>query len=609
MPETTPLRSGDPRQIGGFQLTGRLGEGGQGVVYLGHGATGEPVAIKVLHVRFTGNAAARSRFGREAAAATRVASFCTASVLKADLDGDTPYIVSEYIEASSLRAVVEEEGPIGGARLQRIAVGTATALTAIHHAGIVHRDFKPDNVLLATDGPRVVDFGIARILDSTGTITSVALGTPAYMAPEQIANQEIGPKTDVFAWGATIVYAATGAVPFAGPSIAVVLNRILNEDPDFGELPDPLRDLVAACLSKSPGDRPTSDEVLLRLLGGKPAPAPTRTEVVGADDRLTEVEGVPTQTVRRRGRARLAGIALAAVVAVPLAVYGVTRLAPGEAGTAGPTPSVSPPVSPPVTPSAGPYESIVDKARETGRLVIGIKSDLPGVALYRNQPGEVPEGYEVEVAKYIAGKLGVSPDKITFRRVSALNRLALLVSGKVDMVLATHTIPNGPSPKALFAGPYYLAHRRILVRQSSPVRSMNDLTGKKLCAPQGAVSVAEVRDRVSMEVVPVTDTAICMDKLGSGEVDAVPGDDLILAGFAARGPGRYRILEAKLSDEPYGVAVPLGDVRACRAVNEAIRVMYAEKVTDKLLRDWFSPVEFTPERNRLAPEDCTSSAG
>ncbi|MBX6169738.1 MAG: serine/threonine protein kinase, partial [Thermobispora bispora] len=267
MPQIAPLQPGDPTRLGPFVLSGRLGEGGQGVVYYGQDETGERAAVKLLHVKFSGEATARIRFARELRAAQRVASFCTARVLAADLEGDTPYIASEFIDGRSLSEAVEADGPMTGSRLVRLAVGTATALTAIHQAGIVHRDFKPDNVLLAADGPRVVDFGIARILDSTATITSRAIGTPAYMAPEQISGGKVGPPADVFSWASTIAYAATGDVVFGGSSIAVVLNRVLNHDIDTGMLPEPLGGVVRACLRKSPDERPTADQILLRLLG------------------------------------------------------------------------------------------------------------------------------------------------------------------------------------------------------------------------------------------------------------------------------------------------------------------------------------------------------
>ncbi|HUR02769.1 MAG TPA: protein kinase, partial [Nonomuraea sp.] len=301
MPQISPLVAGDPGQLGSFRLVGRVGEGGQGIVYLGVTDEGEQAAIKLLHVKFSGDTIARSRFARELKAAQRVASFCTARVIEADLDGDTPYIASEYIDGRALRDIVDDDGPLRGTALDRLAIGTATALTAIHHASIVHRDFKPDNVLIAADGPRVVDFGIARIIDSSGTITSRAIGTPAYMAPEQIAGDDVGPYTDVFAWGATIAFAATGETVFEGNSIAVVLNRILNHEVDVSMLPEPLRGVVRSALSKSPDERPSADQILLRLLGqpetvGASTALLTRGVQVAGDD-TTPFIRVPTGSI------------------------------------------------------------------------------------------------------------------------------------------------------------------------------------------------------------------------------------------------------------------------------------------------------------------------
>jgi hypothetical protein len=162
---------------------------------------------------------------------------------------------------------VSGNGPLAGADLDRLAVSTATALAAIHEAGIVHRDFKPGNVLLAADGPRVIDFGIARVLD-TSTMTSRVIGTPAFMSPEQVNDEEIGPPSDMFAWGSTMVYAATGASPFGGNTIPAVLNRVVNHKPDLTALSDPLRRVVAAALSKDPGDRPTPREILDFMVSG-----------------------------------------------------------------------------------------------------------------------------------------------------------------------------------------------------------------------------------------------------------------------------------------------------------------------------------------------------
>src|SRR5439155_5695978 len=183
VPGVPPLRARDPAAVGAYRLLGRLGQGGQGVVYLGQDPAGGHVAVKVIHVDWADMPEARAQFAREIAAARQVAAFCTARILAAEVDDELPYVVSEYIEGPTLFGRVREQGPIGGTALERLAVGTATALTAIHQAGVVHRDFKPGNVILGPDGPRVIDFGIARALGGTETLTSRVIGTPPYMAP------------------------------------------------------------------------------------------------------------------------------------------------------------------------------------------------------------------------------------------------------------------------------------------------------------------------------------------------------------------------------------------------------------------------------------------
>ncbi|MFF3441106.1 ABC transporter substrate-binding protein [Streptosporangium sp. NPDC002721] len=275
MPEPRPLRPGDPELIGPHRLVGFLGEGGQGVVYLARTPSGERVALKVLHARLSDDAHAKRRFQREADAARRVAPFCTARVLEADATGDRPYILSEYVDGESLQQMVSREGPRDRYALFRLAVATATALAAIHRAGIVHRDLKPSNVLLGPDGPRVIDFGIARALDAAYSLTTDLVGTPAYMAPEQFHDQEVGPAGDVFAWAGTMVFAATGQPPFGLGNLAVVMRRILVAEPDLSGVPESLRPLLGAALTKDPRSRPGSAEVLDMLLdAGAPAPAP-----------------------------------------------------------------------------------------------------------------------------------------------------------------------------------------------------------------------------------------------------------------------------------------------------------------------------------------------
>ncbi|MFD0661973.1 serine/threonine-protein kinase [Thermocatellispora tengchongensis] len=271
MPEPHPLRPGEPERLGEYRVLGRLGEGGQGKVYLAEAPGGGQVAIKVLHAASSADETAHRRFVREVEAARRVAAFSTARVLAVSMVGDRPYIVSEYVEGVSLEARVRERGVLGEDELVRLALGTAGALAAIHRAGIVHRDFKPSNVLLGPDGPRVIDFGIARALDSFTVTSSGVVGTPAYMSPEQIANEPAGAAADVFSWAMTMVFAATGRPPFAGTGVPAVLHAILTSAPDLTGAPESLRPLLERCLAKDPAERPSAADIMLHLVGHESA--------------------------------------------------------------------------------------------------------------------------------------------------------------------------------------------------------------------------------------------------------------------------------------------------------------------------------------------------
>ncbi|MFC4530077.1 BMP family ABC transporter substrate-binding protein [Sphaerisporangium dianthi] len=286
MSDLSPLRSGEPTRFGDYRVLGRIGQGGQGTVYLAESPAGDRVAIKALHAHHAMDQNAERRFLREVATARRVATFSTARVIEVGTADHQPYIVSEYVQGASLEQRVRERGPLTGDELVRLALGTAGALAAIHQAGVVHRDFKPSNVLLGPDGPRVIDFGIARALDSLTATGSGVAGTPTYMAPEQIAGEQVGPPADVFGWAVTMVFAATGRRAFGGTSVPAVLHAVLTAEPDLSEVPESLRSLLGRCLVKNPQARPTAAEIMLQLVGhgaarppgpatSEPAPAPS----------------------------------------------------------------------------------------------------------------------------------------------------------------------------------------------------------------------------------------------------------------------------------------------------------------------------------------------
>ncbi|AXK36939.1 serine/threonine protein kinase [Streptomyces armeniacus] len=260
------LDTGDPRWIGGYRLLGRLGEGGMGRVYLARSERGRTVAVKAVRGELARQPDFRRRFAQEITAAQRVGADWTAPVLDADTEAAEPWVATGYIAGPSLTEVVDRDyGPLPEHSVRALATGLVKALTAIHAAGLVHRDLKPSNVLITIDGPRVIDFGIARALDATVqssaglTRTGAVIGSPGFMSPEQVRGETVTPAADVFCLGAVLAYAATGRMPFgtADSGIHALLFRIAEEEPDLSGLSGPLHQLISACLTKSPGGRPT----------------------------------------------------------------------------------------------------------------------------------------------------------------------------------------------------------------------------------------------------------------------------------------------------------------------------------------------------------------
>jgi serine/threonine protein kinase len=304
-----PLEPDDPVTVGPQRLLGRLGEGGMGVVYLGLDSTGRKVAIKVIRGDLARNPVFRARFDAEVANAQRVASFCTARVLDHGEADGVPYLVTEYIEGPSLTDYINAHGGFPPGALRSLAVGVATALTAIHAVRLVHRDLKPRNVLLAPDAPRVIDFGIARALDSDArhTRTGAVIGSPGYIAPEQAFDGQVSTAADIFAWGTLVAYAATGRNPFGTGSLMVLAARAKQAKYDLSGVPKDLQPMIRAALHPDPARRPTADALLVELVGEQ-APERAATDLIHNEWR-TESGRPPARAGHRRSTASAGTVA------------------------------------------------------------------------------------------------------------------------------------------------------------------------------------------------------------------------------------------------------------------------------------------------------------
>ncbi len=258
-----PLAADDPRQVGGFRLQARLGAGGMGRVYLGYSPGGRPVAVKVVHPELARDPEFMQRFRREVAAAQAVSDAYTAAVVGAGPDDSPPWLATTFVPGPPLADLVAKSGPLPEDAVWRLAGGLAEALQAIHAQGLVHRDLKPGNILIAADGPRVIDFGISRTTSGTVvTATQTTIGTPAYMSPEQAQGHPVGPASDIFSLGSVLAFAATGAPPFGGGEMFAVGFRVVHGEPDLSRVPASLRPVIDACLAKDPAARPALGQLM-----------------------------------------------------------------------------------------------------------------------------------------------------------------------------------------------------------------------------------------------------------------------------------------------------------------------------------------------------------
>jgi serine/threonine protein kinase len=390
------LKSGDPASVGPFRLLGVLGSGGFGRVFLGQSQDGRQAAVKVIKPELAADPEFRARFRREVVAAAKVSGRFTARVVDADVDSQEPWLATAYIPGPTLREAVGAQGPFPADSVLALAAGLAEALAAIHAAGLVHRDLKPDNVLLAYDGPRVIDFGIARVAgSSTLTSTGVLMGTLGFMSPEQVLGSAVGPPSDVFSLGSLLVFAATGEGPFGNGSAPQLLYRVANETPSLDHVPPAARPLVERCLAAAPEERPTAPELLAYLGAATPTagwlaqttaleipptltprPVPLRPVAPRAGDTMSLQDAtMPTpQGMAGSGMAGSGGrpsgggamrkvvAAVAAVMVVGLGVaYAVTALGHHDVASPGSSTSPSNAASPhnaPSTPSATTQRSV-----------------------------------------------------------------------------------------------------------------------------------------------------------------------------------------------------------------------------------------------------------
>ncbi len=354
-----PLQPGDPRRVGRWRLRARLGAGGMGIVYIAERRDGLTAALKLVRPELAADYAFRVRFGREVSAARAVSGICTARVLDADATGDQPFLVTELIEGPSLHERVAICGPLAPTQLVPLAVGLAEALDAISGAGLIHRDLKPSNVMLAADGPKVIDFGIAYAMEATAlTATRTAVGSASFMSPEQARGDRLSSASDVFSWAGTLVFAASGQPPFGDGRPEAVLYRVMHEEPDLRHVPANVRHVVEQCLSKDPTRRPSPSDLVAALVGRRDV-RETATLLLNrewesqptlAPAYATSVS-VPSTPRRVRGRLALAIVAGATAMGAAIGYLTTLEASPGASTQAAATARSQDTGQPSATPS------------------------------------------------------------------------------------------------------------------------------------------------------------------------------------------------------------------------------------------------------------------
>ncbi|GGM87333.1 protein kinase domain-containing protein [Streptomyces fuscichromogenes] len=344
-----PLHKDDPRSLGGYRLADRLGAGGMGIVYRGRSRSGREVAVKVVHAQYAEDPVFRARFRQEVEAARRVSGAFTAPVLDADPDAPTPWMATQYVPGPSLAARIRTQGALRVTELRPLALGLVEALRDIHRAGMVHRDLKPANVLIAEDGPRVIDFGISRAAENHNTLTETGqmVGTPPFMSPEQFTDaRTVGPASDVFSLGALLVYCVTGHGPFDADSPYLTGYRVVHNEPVLDGVTGPLRTVLERCLAKDPADRPGLDDLAREFAAALPEPESAEPQTMTlrlpatSPGRALAPDATTPPVTGRRPRRRVSRPLLAAAAVTALALTGYLLLGPwngdGQARTGSP---------------------------------------------------------------------------------------------------------------------------------------------------------------------------------------------------------------------------------------------------------------------------------
>jgi ABC-type amino acid transport substrate-binding protein len=571
-----PLSADDPERIVRFTLLGRLGAGGMGRVYLARvgNADGEQVAIKVIRPEFAFDETFRARFRREVEAAGTVPAEYTAAVVDADPDGSPPWLATRFVEGRSLDDEVAARGPLPASEVVALARGLATALTAIHGLGLVHRDLKPSNVLLAPDGPRLIDFGIAQTLDATRlTHTGHLIGTPSFMSPDQVlARGQVGPASDIFSFGGVLVFAATGRGPFDGPSVEAVMYRIVHEAPDLDGVPEPVRDLVERCLVKEPGGRPRAAEVLTALRTGVPLP---RT-VAATDAAPTVIRPEPPPT--RRRRRGLIAAALVAVVALVTTAFIALRPDPPDLSTM----------------------TALERALATGAIRIAVTAN-PAPAY------EATTAAELKLATAVLNEMGIAQVEPVL--LSKKGHVEGLNARSYDMIASGFMIDAWVCDNVDVSLPVHRQRSAFLVPRGNPhqVQRFEDVVAKNLRLAlvggweSGYASAAGLPEE--LEVTADTPERL-LELVVEGSADAAALGDVPLRNLLSRNPDAPVEITESFTATTGGVPGEIERAFAFRSVDADLRKAFDAELTRMLdSGEWLQIVEpygFT-EANRPLP--------